>query len=261
MNSFIETVFFSEKRKSVLILLFEKGPMTIEMIRSKLNETSVSILPQIKILIDQKLIIQNGGIYQLTRLGEVIVEKTGPFIKNLQVFEKNTAFWNEHDISEIPEKLIKKIRDIGDFEVVKLDLHSVNYKPSPIINENIQNAESIKTLITYYTPEYVPVYYDCVMKDIPVTIITNENILNKANDYKSEINQILKQKNAELYILPEEIRIAGVTVTDKVLFLVLYSVTGNLDYEFLTSKTPSAIQWGNELFEYLKNLSQRKMFI
>jgi predicted transcriptional regulator len=261
MNSFIETVFFSEKRKSVLILLFEKGPLTIEMIRSKLNETSVSILPQIKILIDQKLIVQNDGVYQLTKLGEIVVEKTGPFIKNLQVFEKNTEFWNEHDISEIPEKLIKRIRDIGDFEIAKVDLHSVNYKPSPIINENIQNAEVIKTFITHYTPEYVPVYYDCLMRNVPVTIITNENIIKKADDYKSEVNRLLKQENVELRVFSDEIRIAGVTVTDKMLLLVLYSITGNLDYAVLISKTPSAIAWGNELFDYLRNMSQRKMFI
>ena len=261
MNSFIETVFFSEKRKSVLILLFEKGPLTIEMIRSKLNETSVSILPQIKILIDQKLIVQNDGVYRLTKLGEIIVEKTGPFIKNLQIFEKNTAFWNDHDVSEIPEKLIKKISDVGDFEVAKMDLHSVNYKPSPIINENIQNAKSIKTFISFYAPEYVPVYYECLMKNTPMTVITNANIIKKADDYKSEINQFLKRENVELYVFPEEIRIAGVTITDNVLILVLYSIAGNRDYSFLISKTPSAIQWGSELFEYLKNMSQRQMFI
>ena len=261
MNSFIETVFFSEKRKSVLVLLFEKGPLTIEMIRSELNETSVSILPQIKILIDQKLIIQNSGVYQLTKLGEIIVEKTGPFIKNLQAFERNTAFWNEHDISEIPEKLIKKIFDLGDFEVIKMDLHSVNYKPSPFIKENIQNAASIKTFISFYAPEYVPVYYEYLMKNTPMTVITNANIIKKADDYKSEINQFLKRENIELHVFPEEIRIAGVTITDKVLILVLYSIAGNRDYSFLISKTPSAIQWGSELFEYLKNMSQRKMFI
>jgi predicted transcriptional regulator len=240
MNSFIETVFFSEKRKSVLILLFENGPMTIEMLRSELDETSVSILPQIKILIDQKLIVQNDIVYRLTKLGEIIVEKTGPFIKNLQVFEKDTDFWNEHDISEIPEKFSKRISDIGEFEIIEVDLSSVHYKPNPIIEEHMRNADSIKTFITYNAQEYVPVYYERLMKNVPMTIITNRSLLEQASEYKSEINMLLKRENAELYIFPDDIRIAEVTVTDKMLLLLLYSIPRNLDYTFLLSQSPSA---------------------
>ena len=98
MNSLIETVFFSEKRKAVLILLFEKGALSIDTIKSELDETSVSILPQIKVLIDNQLIVQNEGLYQLTHLGETITKKVSPFVKNLQVFSVNPKFWSEHDI-------------------------------------------------------------------------------------------------------------------------------------------------------------------
>ena len=258
MNSLIETVFFSEKRKAVLILLFEKGPLPIEKIKSELSETSVSILPQIKVLIDNNLITQTDGIYKLTDLGETITEKVSPFIKNLQILGKNPKFWSEHDTSEIPEHLFNRIREIEDFDIIEIDLRSVYYEPNPVVNEYIREADSIKTFITYYAPEYVPVYHERLMAGVPISITTSDYLVGMAKDYRYEINNLLRLDHTELHICHADIRIAEVTVTDKMLLLALYSTAGNLDYDFLVSKSPSAIEWGNELYEYLKSKSIEK---
>ncbi|MDL2261674.1 winged helix-turn-helix domain-containing protein [Methanimicrococcus sp. OttesenSCG-928-J09] len=255
MNSLIETVFFSEKRKAVLILLFEKGPLPIETIKSELDETSVSILPQIKVLIDNNLIIQNDGIYQLTHLGETVAEKVSPFIKNLQVLGVDPKFWSEHDTSEIPEKLFNRIQEIGEFEIIEIDLRTIYYEPNSIIYEHIKNADSIKTFITYYAPEYVPIYYERLMAGAPVSITTSDYIVNMAKDYKTEINNLLQLDRAELNVCSADVKIAEVTVTDKIFLMVLYSTAGNLDYDFLAAESPSAVQWGNELYDYLRSRS------
>ena len=258
MNSLIETVFLSEKRKAVLILLFEKGPLPIEKIKSKLNETSVSILPQIKVLVDNNLVIQNDGVYELTILGEAVTEKVAPFVKNLHVFSKNPKFWSEHDTSEIPENLFNRIREIGDFEIIEIDLRSVYYDPNPIINEYIREAESIKTFITYYAPEYVPVYYERLMAGASLSITTSDYIVDMAKEYRTEINNLLQMDKTELYVCQADIRIAEVTVTDKMLLMVLYSTAGNLDYDFLAARSPGAVQWGNELYDYLRSRSVKR---
>ncbi|WNY23805.1 hypothetical protein MmiHf6_11260 [Methanimicrococcus hongohii] len=255
MNSLIETVFFSEKRKAVLILLFEKGPLPIETIKSELDETSVSILPQIKVLIDNNLIIQNDGIYQLTHLGETVAEKVSPFIKNLQVLGINPKFWSEHDTSEIPENLFNRIQEIGEFEIIEIDLRTIYYEPNPKIREHISNANSIKTFITYYAPEYVLTYYERLMAGAPVSITTSDYIVNMAKDYKTEINDLLQLDRAELNVCSADVKIAEITVTDKVLLMVLYSTAGNLDYDFLAAESPGAVQWGNELYDYLRSRS------
>ncbi|MDR2943692.1 MAG: winged helix-turn-helix domain-containing protein [Methanosarcinales archaeon] len=258
MNSLIEIIFFSEKRKAVLILLFEKGPLPIETIKSELNETSVSILPQIKVLIDSNLVIQNDGIYQLTHLGETVTEKVSPFVKNLQVLSVDPKFWSEHDTGEIPEKLFNRIQEIGDFKIIEIDLRTIYYEPNPIILEHLNNANSIKTFITYYAPEYVTIYYERLLSGAPVSITTSDYIVNMAKDYKNEINNLLQLDRAELNICSADIKIAEVTVTDKILLMVLYSTSGNLDYDFLAAESPSAVQWGNELYEYLKSRSVNK---
>lgn len=258
MSSLIETVFFSEKRKAVLILLFEKGSLPIDTIKSELNETSVSILPQIKVLIDNQLIVQNEGLYRLTHLGAIITKKVYPFVKNLQVLSVNPKFWSEHDTGEIPTELFNRIDEIGDFEIIEIDLRTIYYEPNQTVYEHIRKAESIKTFITYYAPEYVPIYYERLMKGIPVSITTSDYIINIAKDYKKDINEMLQMENAELNVCPADLKIAEVTVTDKILLMVLYSTAGNLDYDFLAAESPSAVSWGNELYEYLKSRSVNK---
>ncbi|WNY25659.1 winged helix-turn-helix domain-containing protein [Methanolapillus millepedarum] len=258
MNSLIDTVFFSEKRKAVLLLLLKNEIMTLDDIKSELNETSVSILPQIKILIDRKLVTQEDGKYKLSMLGKIITENVSPFVKNLSVLVKDSCFWSEHELSPIPDKLLKRIGDIGNFEIINVDLRSVYYEPNPIINNHIKNAESIKTFITYYAPEYAPAYYERLVAGAPISVITTNYIVDMAAKYRNEINDLLRRDNTELYICSADTKIAEVTVTDKILLLFFYSTSGNLDYSYLISCEPGAVAWGEEFFEYLKSRSGRK---
>ncbi|MDV0447854.1 hypothetical protein MsAg5_17710 [Methanosarcinaceae archaeon Ag5] len=258
MNSLIDTVFFSEKRKAVLLLLLEKETLTLEDIKIELNETSVSVLPQIKVLIDRKLVIQEDGKYKLSMLGKIVTENVSPFVKNLSVLGKDSCFWSEHDLSPIPDKLLQRIGDIGNFEIINVDLRSVYYEPNPIINSFIKNAQTVKTFITYYAPEYAPAYYERLMAGYPLSVITTNYIVDMAAKYRNEINDLLRLDHAELYICSADTKIAEVTVTNEVLLLFLYSTSGNLDYTFLASCEPGAVAWGEELFEYLKSRSGRK---
>ncbi|WNY27768.1 winged helix-turn-helix domain-containing protein [Methanolapillus ohkumae] len=258
MNSLIDTVFFSEKRKAVLLLLLESETLSLDEIKSRLNETSVSILPQIKILIDRKLVTLEEGKYRLTMLGKIITGNVSPFVKNVSVFEKNTSFWSEHDLTSIPEKLLKRIGDIGEFEIIDVDLRSVYYDPNPVMKDFIKNARYINTFITYYAPEYVSTYYERLLSGIPISVITTNYLMEMALKYRNKINDLLRLDNAELYICSADTKIAEVTITDKVLILFLYSASGNLNYSYLISQEPSAVLWGEELFEYLKSRSGRK---
>ena len=56
-SSLIDLVFRSDKRKNLLILL-DSGSKNIDEIRDELDVTATSILPQIKKLIDNDLIVQ-----------------------------------------------------------------------------------------------------------------------------------------------------------------------------------------------------------
>ena len=73
-SSLIDLVFRSDKRKNLLMFL-DSGSKNIDEIRDELDVTATSILPQIKKLIDNDLIVQEDRMYKLTVLGEFITKK------------------------------------------------------------------------------------------------------------------------------------------------------------------------------------------
>lgn len=85
------TLFLSEKRKDLLILLIEK-PMNIDEIKNTLNVTSSAMMTQIKILIDQGIVIYENDYYKLSSFGEVIVKKMIPLL---------TPWWSSKIINNI----------------------------------------------------------------------------------------------------------------------------------------------------------------
>ena len=58
------TLFLSDKRKDLLLLLIER-PMNIDEIKNTLNVTSSAMMTQIKILIDQGIIFYEHDYYKL----------------------------------------------------------------------------------------------------------------------------------------------------------------------------------------------------
>jgi predicted transcriptional regulator len=52
-SSLCDTIWLSEKRKNLLLLLME-GPRDIEQIKTSLNVTAKAMMPQIKILKKQE---------------------------------------------------------------------------------------------------------------------------------------------------------------------------------------------------------------
>lgn len=67
-------IFRSEKRKNVLFLLLE-GPKDINTIKKTLNANATSVQPQVKMLREKHLVVQDKDLYRLSKIGKIIVEK------------------------------------------------------------------------------------------------------------------------------------------------------------------------------------------
>jgi predicted transcriptional regulator len=72
-SSLSDTIWLSEKRKRLLLLLME-GPRNIDQIKKSLNVTSKAMMPQIRILMDNDLILEDNRVYHLSEIGGIVVE-------------------------------------------------------------------------------------------------------------------------------------------------------------------------------------------
>jgi predicted transcriptional regulator len=101
--SFIELIFLSHKRTQIFLFLRE-NPKTITEIREFLHTNSVAVLPQLKILRENSLIIKRGNIYSLTPLGMAIAGRLQPMADLIKVFGNQYDYWANHSIECIPDR-------------------------------------------------------------------------------------------------------------------------------------------------------------
>ncbi len=107
MTDLLGIISASDKRRNLLILL-DSGPKSWEEVKTALGVTSTGMLPQIKILEEEHLITRSGKNYALTPMGKTIVAHTVPLIKTVEVFDTHKKFWEEHDLSVLPEEILLK---------------------------------------------------------------------------------------------------------------------------------------------------------
>jgi predicted transcriptional regulator len=67
----LDLILFSEKRKNFLLLLKE-GPKDIEEVLERLQVPRTALLPQIKKLKEEELVIYEDGMYRLSAIGKLL---------------------------------------------------------------------------------------------------------------------------------------------------------------------------------------------
>lgn len=253
----LDLILFSEKRKDFLLLLKE-GPKDIEEILEKLQVPRTALLPQIKKLKEEDLVIHEEGMYRLSIIGEIVVEKMQPLLDTLLVFEKNEEFWANRKLAPIPPHLVKRINEIRDYRLIEPDL-SHTFDLNPEFVKHLSDSSYIHLFYSYFHPEFPALFLSLAKKGIEISLILNEAVyLRLVEDFKEEGKEFLKMENSSLYILEEKgvETPALITAADRIMSLGLFNENGRFDRQYVISFEPQAIKWGEELFEYYRAMSR-----
>ena len=252
----MDIVFLSEKRKNLLLFL-RSGPKNIDEIKKALQVSSTSILPQIKKLKEQKLVLQEDKTYELAPIGKVLVEKMDPIVSTLELFEENFEYWAERDLQGIPPGLRKRLWELGTCKLIKPDLERM-FEFDPEFMDNLNRAEHIFESITYFHPALITLCRDIANKGVKISLLVTEPVLRRCiEDYREDLLHFLGLENVKLFLHSGELRIASLTVTDDSMTLSLFPRKRHFDGESLVSYDPCSLNWGMELFNHLlKNAEQ-----
>ncbi|MGB9941469.1 helix-turn-helix transcriptional regulator [Methanosarcina sp.] len=253
----LDLILFSEKRKDFLLLLKE-GPKDIEEILEKLQVPRTSLLPQIKKLKEEDLVIHEEGMYRLSTIGEIVVEKMQPLLDTLSVFEKNEEFWADRRLAAIPPHLIKRISELGDYRLIEPDL-SHTFDLNPEFEKYLLNSSCIHMFFSYFHPQFPALFLSLAKKGIEISLVLSESVyLRLVEDFKEEGKEFLKMENASLCILEKKgVEIpALIASANRIMILGLFNESGRFDRQYVISLEPRAIKWGEELFEYYRDMSR-----
>ncbi|MDW5550571.1 winged helix-turn-helix domain-containing protein [Methanosarcina sp.] len=276
-SSLLDTLFLSEKRTNLLLLLKEEGPKNSEDIKDVLDFPWKSITPQIKKLTDWGLVLEDHGVYSLSEMGAVIASNAEFFLSTLSVYEDNLDFWSDHDVSPIPFHILNKIGELGYVRVIEPDFSNVFRIPEEVMT-NLMSSKRIMSFISIFHPFSLLLLFEYLQKDIEATTIvtekvleafqteyhsdipilkTNNPIINKALiEYKKEIKNVFCSKASNLLVYEGDLKPISMIITDKIFILSLLDKKGRLTTRFLIAFEPQALKWGEELFMYYKERSK-----
>ncbi|AAM31180.1 MULTISPECIES: helix-turn-helix transcriptional regulator [Methanosarcina] len=253
----LDLILFSEKRKAFLMLLRE-GPKNTQEILDRLKVPRTALLPQIKKLKEQNLVIHEEGVYRLSLIGEIIIEKMQPLLDTLEVFEKQEEFWTDRKLTPIPPHLIKRISELGNYRLIEPDL-SHTFDLNPEFVKNVSNSNHILMFFSYFHPQFPSFFLDLARRGTEISLVLSESVYARLEeDFKKEEKELLKMENTGLFILDEkEVEIPAVVVSsDKIMLMGLFNESGRFDRQYIISFEAGAIEWGKELFEYFRDMSR-----
>ncbi len=255
MSDLLATLVSSDKRRNLLLLL-KSGPRSWDEIKTLLNVTATGMLPQIKILEDENIVKREDKVYSLTPMGKVLAERMAPFTESVEIFNRNKKFWQEHAIGEIPAEILLDIRDLGNYRIVENsdeDIFDVN----SFLN-NIAGAKTVKGISHTIHPTYPNFFRTLAEKGTNASLILNPGVFKIVKEkYPAELEAALKIRTLGMYVAKKDIKFSFV-VTDSYFSISLFYTNGVFDSKNdVVSRDPSALKWGERIFEYFKAQSDR----
>jgi len=252
----IDTIFFSDKRKNLLLLL-KDGPKTIEEIKKGLKVSSSPIMAQIRILLKEGMLVQKGDSYCLSVKGKLIIPKMEPLLAAFQVFDENHDYWARQNLRTLPPHLLDRIGELGSCkELLPERTHIFDYPPE--IMDPLYKSRTVMEISSIFRPGYPSLYLDLAKKGIEVSLVLERQICERLiSDYRADVKEFLNMENAHLFVCDQKIELASSIVTDRFISLSMISKEGRYYNHEMISFEKSALIWGQELINYYKDLSEQ----
>lgn len=256
-NSLLDLIFLSEKRKKVLLLLLE-GPKDINTIKKTLKASATSVQPQVKMLREKHLVVQDRELYRLSEIGKIIAEKMKPLLDTLSVLEENADYWANRDISKIPPFLLSHIGELGHCITIEPQIEHM-FEMIPEYVKNAEEAKKFEAVISYFHPLFPPFCLGLAKKGTSVSLILPESILIRwiEEDYREQTRQFLKMKNTKLLVCKDCEKTPNIVAADNFMGIALFPKDAAFDRKYVISFEPGALAWGKELYDYYEQSSEQ----
>jgi predicted transcriptional regulator len=119
-------------------------------------------------------------------------------------------------------------------------------------------SKRINGIASIFHPLYPSLFLNFAKNGVEVSLLVTRPIYKRLKEeYRAEMNEFLKFENASFYVYDKKIELAY-AVTDIFLSLTLPFSDGTYDHkEDVLCFDPVAIQWGEDLFAYYRDISDK----
>lgn len=239
--------------RTKLILSIHDKPKNLDELRKELKKPSATILHGLKELENINIVRKNGKTYELTSNGYLLAVNMIKLIDNWYSINKNKKFWDNHDLEDIPQDMLKKIYLLKDAEYV----HSTTSDLANSFNKYVELISESK-----YLHIYLPIYSENHFKHIIellegdkleyLELSVNKDILNSIEKNEEIKSVLMKNEKIDVKCVGRPLKLF-LTYSENFMSLSLFFKDGHYDdSQILISKNDEGIQWAKEIFKLMK---------
>lgn len=249
----VKYILTSSMRTKLLLVLYEHSKK-LEDIRKDLKKPSATILHGLKELENKNLIHKIQKYYELTSNGYILTTNMIKLIENWYSINKSKQFWNSHDLSDIPEEILKDIYLLKDVEYET----STTSDLSNAFNKYIQlllNSTKLKIILPIYSENHFKYIIDFLNENKPskLELIVNEKILNSIKQNQNLEKSLLENENVTVKCIEQDLKLF-LTCSDNFMSLTLFLKDGHYDdSQILIGKDKNALKWALNLIQCFTN--------
>jgi predicted transcriptional regulator len=252
----LRKVIGSEK-SSRLLLDLDDGPKDCDGLSKSLGTTQKEIFSNIELLERCHLVSEKNGVYTLTLIGELIIEKLKPIFRMEEFMNSNDGYWQNHNLDFIPPYLLNRLHNLLPCTVIQPIMSEI-FDYNKEAHETSISSRSLDMTAAGLLPNSFHLFSDLIDEGVNLSLIFDSCLYNKVKrDNFDKLRKLVNSKQVALYLYPRKMHLFSFKANDSCLVLRLLTNEGTYDHKQLYCCSPSAVEWGRELFEYyLENSTQ-----
>lgn len=246
----IKYILTSGMRSKLLLTIYEH-PKNLDDLRTELEKPSATILHGLKELETSNLIKKVNKYYELTSNGYLITTNMVKLIENWYSVNKSKLFWNNHDLSDIPDDVLKNIYLLKDARYVNSTTSDLSNAFNAYI-KLISNAEQLNIMLPIYSENHFKHLIQLLGKKKfkSLELVINEEIKEamQKNEYLNK--SILQNEKVKIKCIRRKIKIF-LTFSEEFASLTLFFKDGHYDdSQILIAHDKNSIKWAVNLYSY-----------
>lgn len=243
----IKYILTSGMRSRLLLAIYD-NPKNLDELRNELKKPSATILHGLKELENINLIKKVQKYYELTSNGFLLTTNMVKLIENWYAINKNKPFWNSHDLSGIPDDLLKDIYLLKNAKYVTSTTSDLSNAFNTYI-KLISKAKQLKIIL----PIYSEIHFKHLIKLLngknlkKLELIMDEEVYNSITHDESLTKQLLENEKVKIKCVKKKLKVF-LTHSDKFMSLTLFFKDGHYDdSQILIAKDKNALKWARSL--------------
>jgi predicted transcriptional regulator len=252
----IKYILTSGMRSKLLLAIYE-NPKKLDDLRSELKKPSATILHGLKELETINLIKKVQKNYELTSNGYLLTTNMIKLIENWYTINKDKAFWNSHDLSGIPDELLKEIYLLKNAEYITSTTSDLSNAFNTYI-QLISKARTLKIILPIYSENHFKHLIKLLKKNKlrSVELIVSEEILSSIKENKLFKKELLDNEKVKVNCMAQNLKIF-LTYGDTFMSISLFFNDGHYDdSKILIAKDDAAKKWAKDFINNYKNMEE-----